>query len=105
MEKCTQRYHLDTYEKGFFICSICECSLGVHSSFVHCPLLADELICVDCCHLEVPEAPIIDKLEKIDLKYTREEIDKICKECGNRSVGVTAEESKDEHNGKSLPGS
>lgn len=104
MEKCTQRFHVDQSEKGFFVCSACECSLGVHCAFSHCPLLENELICTDCCHNEVIEPTIIAKLKDIGLEYTREQIDKICNECGNRSVGVPAEESNDD-NRKGLPGS
>ena len=72
---------------AFYVCSLCECHQSCHVYYYHCPLLENEMICVDCCHTEVPEDKVIPKLEKLGKKYTREEIDKICTKCALRCVG------------------
>lgn len=95
MDKCPEKFHMDQTEKGFFVCSVCECKFGVHCAFIHCPLLENEVICTDCCTNEVPSNSIIEKFKEIGLEYTREQIDKVCKECGCRPVGQVAEESND----------
>lgn len=86
MDKCSQKFHTDQSEKGFFVCSLCECSLGIHCAFIHCPLLENEVICVDCCHNEVSKDTAIEKFKKAGLDYTRKEIDAACRDCGSRPV-------------------
>jgi hypothetical protein len=89
MDKCEIRAHLDNIDgRPYFVCSICECPLGAHCFYVHCPLLDDELICIDCCQSDVEKDEIIETLEELGKSYTREEIEKICKGCGNRSCGM-----------------
>lgn len=88
MDKCPIRIHLDgKNEKPYYVCSICECPLGTHCFFVHCPLLDDELICIDCCQNDVEKDDIIKKFKELGKEYSREAIEKTCKDCGNRSCG------------------
>lgn len=94
MGKCTG--HLDNKEKGFYVCSVCECPVGTHCYWFHCPLLQKEMICMDCCHNEIEKKETIDKLKSAGLEYTREQIDAICKDCGNRTV--------EESNGNNVEG-
>ena len=96
MGKCPIRLHFDkkpeSGERGYFICAICECNLGMHAYYVHCPLLDDELICIDCCHDAVPEKGIEQKFKELGVEHTREKIEATCRDCGNRSVGKSLEE-------------
>lgn len=89
MKRCPT--HVDTVEGGFYVCSLCECPLKVHCTFVHCPLLDREVICIDCCS-GASDEKVLQDLKDVGKEYTREEVDKICKECGNRCVGDTVEE-------------
>lgn len=94
MADCSQRFHIDSSEKGFYACSICECVPGVHLYFVHCPLVEDELICIDCCQNEFHKEETLKKLkDTTESDITRAEVDAICKKCGNRNVGDKAEEA------------
>ena len=94
MNKCSQKIHLDESGKGFYVCSICECTLGMHIYFIHCPLVDNELICIDCCQNEASKEEIMRTLSDImkSQELTREKIDAICKGCGNRNVGDCAED-------------
>lgn len=84
MSRC--KGHFDDKEKGFYVCSLCECSPGIHCYQLHCPLFDEEMICTDCCSQEVSKDDVISKLQKIGVEYTRKEIDDICRKCGSRPV-------------------
>ena len=99
--ECSQKYHLEDKEKPFFVCSLCECALGMHFYFVHCPLLEDEVICIDCCHEDVPREQVVEEFKKLGLNYTKEYIDATCMKCGTRCVGK--DEESHGHNELDLP--
>jgi hypothetical protein len=87
-DKCPIRTHFDNRDgQPFYICAICECPLGTHAYFFHCPLLDDELICADCCQQDVEKDTIIKTFEDLGKEHSREAIEKTCGDCGNRSCG------------------
>jgi len=86
--------HVEAKERGFYICSMCECSLGVHVFYFHCPLLENEIICSECCFERVASEGALKTFKEIGKEYTREQIEKICGACGNRSCGARVEEQK-----------
>lgn len=93
MSKCPIRAHFDNKDgKPFYICAICECPLGTHCFFVHCPLLDDELICIDCCQNDVSQEKIIATFKALGKEYSRDYIEKTCGDCGNRSCGNVPED-------------
>lgn len=75
-------------EKGYYVCSLCECNLGVHAFYFHCPLLDNEIICSDCCQNDVEKEEIIKIFKALGKEHAREEIETVCKGCGNRSCGI-----------------
>lgn len=79
-------------KEGYYVCSLCECSVNVHVYFYTCSLLDKEKICVDCCHTDIPTDEVIPKLKDLGKEITREEIDEICKECKFRCVGETLDD-------------
>ena len=86
-DKCRGHYDVNGKDnKPFYVCSLCDCVLGLHGYYYHCPLLDNEVICDDCCHLEAEKEDVIRQLKELGKEYTREEIDKICAGCGNRCV-------------------
>lgn len=92
---CTQKFHFEEKEKGFYICSVCECPLGTHCFYVHCPLIENELICIDCCQNNIPYAEGLKTLKELGKEYKREDVEKICEECGCRNTGTSVKESED----------
>lgn len=80
------KHHIEDQENNFFVCSLCECPIGTHFYFVECPLLEDEVVCIDCCQTGVANDNAIEEFKKLGLIYTREHIDTTCKQCGNRCV-------------------
>ena len=69
------------------ICPFCECPEKTHCYFWSCPLFDNELICCDCCHNDVQKEDATTKLgEIVGKKYTREDIDVICRECAKRGL-------------------
>jgi hypothetical protein len=103
--KCTERSHYDGKEhESFYVCSICECPLGTHCFYVHCPLLEDELICIDCCQNDVQQAEILKTFKDIGVEITREKIEETCKGCGNRCLltdkSILPSEVKESHDNK-----
>ena len=94
-DKCPIRAHFDNKDgQPFYVCAICECPLGAHCFFVHCPLLDDELICIDCCQNDVEKDAIIKTFKDLGVEHSRETIEKTCGGCGNRSCGKLLPEDK-----------
>ena len=86
-DKCSERSHYDGKDgESFYVCSICECPLGMHCFYVHCPLMEDELICIDCCQEAVEKEEILKTFKELGLDHTREKIEETCKGCGNRCL-------------------
>jgi len=73
--------------EAFYVCSLCECAIKFHYYFYACPLLDNEVICVDCCMEEVEKDSSLVTLKEIGKPMSREEINKICSTCKKRCMG------------------
>lgn len=65
-------------------CKICECVEDAHIYYWQCPLLNNELICVDCCWSIANR----EKFEEFDQKLKQLGITDLskCKECGKNGL-------------------
>ena len=64
-------------------CCLCECDPKVHLVYFKCPIFEQNDICADCCLLDALRPGAEKKFsEKLGREITREEMNKMCKECG-----------------------
>jgi len=90
-DKRDDMFDASKHSKGH-VCCLCECDPSVHVCFFKCPIFEKELICSECCLIEVLRSGVEKKFsEKLGHTITREEINTFCKDCGrNHAVEDSA---------------
>lgn len=70
-----------------FTCVSCECIPEMHISGWKCPIFDNETICSECCLVETLQSDVDVKFStKLGKTITKEEINKICKDCGRNNA-------------------
>jgi hypothetical protein len=75
-------------EKGeSFTCVGCDCHPDIHLVGWSCPIFSNEAICFECCQIDTLNDDIDKKFsEKLGYTITKEEINKICTQCGKNNA-------------------
>lgn len=84
-----------------YICPLCECDQNAHLVFWKCPLFENELICQQCCHIEMLTDDIDKKVSaRMGKEMTKDQINETCNKCGlncgkqNPELATKLEEGK-----------
>jgi hypothetical protein len=81
-ERPDEQYNIQKGAPGFTCCA-CECDTSEHVCGWKCPIFNKELICSQCCLVDVlrKDTPKIFSA-RLGREITREEINKMCGDCG-----------------------
>lgn len=82
-EKKDQFFDLDRSVQQH-ICCLCECNdIIAHACYWKCPIFEGNTICAECCLVDALRPGVEAKFsEKLGRPITREEINKMCGDCG-----------------------